>query len=169
HNYAGLARGNLAAEKHARTIANPREAALQGLSKARALAARGIPQAVLPPHERPDVHALRNLGFQGSEARILADAAREAPQLLAACSSAAAMWTANAATVSPSADTGDGRVHFTPANLVAHLHRSLEAATTTRVLRTIFADTSRFVVHDPLPSVPQLGDEGAANTIRLTA
>ena len=93
HNYAGLSPGNLAAEKHARTIANPREAALQGLSKARALAARGIPQAVLPPHERPDVHALRNLGFQGSEARILADAAREAPQLLAACSSAAAMWT----------------------------------------------------------------------------
>ena len=82
HNYAGLSPGNLAAEKHARTIANPREAALQGLSKARALAARGIPQAVLPPHERPDVHALRNLGFQGSEARILADAAPSSPELV---------------------------------------------------------------------------------------
>src|SRR6266550_4438261 len=63
HNYAGLARGNLAAEKHARKIANPREAALQGLAKMRALAARGMPQAVLPPHERPYVHALRALGF----------------------------------------------------------------------------------------------------------
>ena len=27
------------------------------------------------------------------------------------CSSASAMWTANAATVAPSADTDDGRVH----------------------------------------------------------
>ncbi|NDP42498.1 MAG: N-succinylarginine dihydrolase, partial [Aromatoleum sp.] len=41
HNYAGLARGNLAAEKNARLVANPREAALQGLAKMRALAARG--------------------------------------------------------------------------------------------------------------------------------
>ena len=169
HNYAGLSPGNLAAEKHARTIANPREAALQGLSKARALAARGIPQAVLPPHERPDVHALRNLGFQGSEARILADAAREAPQLLAACSSAAAMWTANAATVSPSADTADAKVHFTPANLIANFHRSLETDTTARVLRAIFADDTKFVVHAPLPDAMQFGDEGAANHTRFDA
>ena len=87
--------------------------------------------------------------------------------LLAACSSAAAMWVANAATVSPSADTADGRVHFTPANLVAHFHRALEAPTTTRVLRAIFADAARFVVHDPLPAAPQFGDEGAANHTRL--
>ncbi len=152
HNYAGLARGNLAAEKNARLVANPREAALQGLAKARALAARGYAQAVLPPHERPDVGALRALGFAGSDAEVVARAAREAPQLLAACSSAAAMWVANAATVSPSADTADGRVHFTPANLVAHFHRSLEAATTTRVLRAIFADATRFAVHEPLPA-----------------
>src|SRR5438105_9983336 len=139
HNYAGLARGNLAAEKHARTVANPREAALQGLAKMRALAARGIPQAVLPPHERPYLPALRRLGFEGTDAAIVARAAREAPQLLAACSSAAAMWAANAATVSPAADTADRRVHFTPANLIANFHRSLEADTTTRVLRSIFA------------------------------
>ena len=42
HNYAGLARGNLAAERNARQVANPRAAALQGLAKARALAARGF-------------------------------------------------------------------------------------------------------------------------------
>ncbi len=167
HNYAGLARGNLAAEKNARLLANPREAALQGLAKARALAARGYAQAVLPPHERPDVGALRALGFAGSDAEVVARAAREAPQLLAACSSAAAMWVANAATVSPSSDTADGRVHFTPANLVAHFHRSLEAATTTRVLRAIFADATRFAVHDPLPAAPQFGDEGAANFTRF--
>lgn len=169
HNYAGLARGNLAAERNARTVANPRAAALQGLAKARALAARGFAQAVLPPHERPDTHALRGLGFSGTDADIVARAATDAPQLLAACSSAAAMWTANAATVSPSADARDGRVHFTPANLVSHFHRSLEAPTTTRVLRAIFADPAHFVVHDPLPAAPQLGDEGAANHIRFEA
>ncbi len=168
HNYAGLASGNLAAEKNARLVANPREAALQGLAKMRALAARGFAQAVLPPHERPHVGALRALGFGGSDADVVGRAAREAPQLLAACSSAAAMWAANAATVSPSADTGDGRVHFTPANLVGQFHRSLEAATTTRVLRAIFADDARFVVHDPLPAAPQFGDEGAANHTRFT-
>jgi len=157
HNYAGLSPGNLAAEKHARTIANPREAALQGLTKMRALAARGIPQAVLPPHERPDVHALRQLGFSGHDTNVIAQAARDAPHILAACSSAAAMWTANAATVSPSADAADRRVHFTPANLIANFHRSLEADTTTRVLRSIFADDSNFVVHEPLPAAPQFG------------
>src|SRR5205809_4606407 len=82
HNYAGLARGNLAAEKHARKIANPREAALQGLAKMRTLAARGIGQGVLPPHERPYVPALRALGFEGSDAAVMSRAAREAPQLL---------------------------------------------------------------------------------------
>ena len=169
HNYAGLARGNIAAEKNALLDANPREAALQGLAKARALMARGYAQAVLPPQERPDISALRALGFAGSDIEVIARAAREAPGLLAACSSAAAMWVANAATVSPSADTADGRVHFTPANLVAHFHRSLEAPTTTRVLRAIFADERHFAVHGPLPAAAQFGDEGAANCMRFGA
>ena len=167
HNYSGLARGNLAAEKNARMTAHPREAALQGLAKMRALAALGVPQAVLPPHERPYIPALRRLGFSGSDADVVARAALDAPHLLAACSSAAAMWVANAATVSPSADTADGRVHFTPANLVAHFHRSLEAETTTRVFRAIFADATRFAIHEPLPAAPQFGDEGAANHTRF--
>jgi succinylarginine dihydrolase len=169
HNYSGLALGNLAAEKNARLVANPREAALQGIAKARALAVRGYAQAVLPPHERPDVAALRALGFSGRDGDVVARAAREAPQLLAACSSAAAMWVANAATVSPSADTADGRVHLSPANLVSYFHRSLEAATTTRVLRAIFADAKHFTVHDPLPAAPQLSDEGAANFTRFAS
>ncbi len=169
HNYSGLASGNIASEHNAGLVANPREAALQGLAKMRALSARGFPQAVLPPHERPYLPALRALGFSGSDAMILQRAARDAPAVLAACSSAAAMWVANAATVSPSADTEDGRVHFTPANLVSHFHRSLEAPTTTAVLRAIFANAAHFVVHDPLPAAPQLGDEGAANHTRFAA
>jgi succinylarginine dihydrolase len=167
HNYAGLARGNVAAQRHAQQVANPRAAALQGVAKMRALAARGFPQAVLPPQERPDVHALRTLGFTGSDHEVIVRTGQEAPGILAACSSAAAMWVANAATVSASADCADGRVHVTPANLVAHFHRAIETATTTRVLRAIFADETRFCVHDPLPAAPQFGDEGAANHTRF--
>jgi succinylarginine dihydrolase len=169
HNYSGLAAGNLASERNRNLTADPRQAALQGLAKMKALADAGYAQAVLPPHERPDVGALRALGFAGSDADVLVRAGREAPQLLAACSSAAAMWVANAATVSPSGDTADGRVHFTPANLVSNFHRTLETPTTTRVLRAIFGDAEKFVVHDALPPAAQFGDEGAANHMRLTA
>ena len=167
HNYSGLASGNLASAQNAQLVANPRAAALQGIAKMRALGERGFAQAVLPPHERPHLPSLRALGFAGSDHDVIAKAAREAPQLLAACSSASAMWTANAATVSPSADTADARVHFTPANLATHFHRSLEAPVTTRLLRAIFADERYFTVHDPLPSSPQFGDEGAANHTRF--
>ena len=167
HNYSGMSPGNLASERHAGRVSNPREAALQGLAKMRAVAARGHAQAVLPPHERPHLPTLRGLGFGGSDAEAITRAAREAPALLSAVSSAAAMWTANAATASASADTADGRVHFTPANLASLLHRSIEAPTTTAVLRAIFADARRFVVHDPLPAAAQCGDEGAANHTRF--
>ena len=164
HNYSGLSEGNLASEQNRNLVADPRQAALQGLAKMKALADAGYAQAVLPPHERPAVDALRALGFAAdSDAGVIARAAREAPQLLAACSSAAAMWAANAATVSPSSDTADGRVHFTPANLVSHVHRALETPTTTRVLRAIFADADKFAVHEALPATAQFGDEGAAN------
>lgn len=135
----------------------------------KALADRGYPQAVLPPHERPDLAALRALGYVGDDASVIARAARDDSPLLAACSSAAAMWAANAATVSPSADTADRRVHFTPANLTSHFHRAIEAPTTTRVLRAIFADEARFAVHDPLPPAAQFGDEGAANHTRFAS
>jgi succinylarginine dihydrolase len=94
-------------------------------------------------------------------------AAREAPELLAAASSASAMWTANAATVSPSADTADERVHFTPANLASKLHRAIEHGETRRSLAAIFADESRFRIHHALPGTPALGDEGAANHTRF--
>ena len=167
HNYAGLAQGNLAAMRYAKSVANPREAALQGLAKMRLLAARGHPQAVLPPQERPAVDALRALGFAGSDHDVVVRAGREAPAILAACASAASMWVANAATISASADCADARMHVTPANLVAHFHRALEAPTTTRILRAIFADETRFCVHDPLPAAPQFGDEGAANHTRF--
>ncbi len=168
HNYAGLSSGNLASTSHRGCVSNPRAAALQGLAKAKALADLGLPQAVLPPHPRPDVEALRRFGFAGSEATILRAAARHAPHLLAACASASNMWVANAATVTPSSDSADGRVHLTPANLIAKLHRSLESVQTERILRSIFRDETRFAVHRPVPAAEGLGDEGAANHTRFS-
>ncbi|AJK45571.1 N-succinylarginine dihydrolase [Burkholderia plantarii] len=167
HNYAGLSFGNVASLNNEKSAANPKAAARQGLRKMKQLADLGFAQGVLPPQERPSLRLLRELGFSGKDADVIAKAARQAPELLAAASSASAMWTANAATVSPSADTGDGRVHFTPANLCSKLHRAIEHEATRRTLSAIFADEARFVVHDALPGTPALGDEGAANHTRF--
>jgi len=169
HNYAGLSVGNLASQRHAHRASNPKQAALQGLAKMKFLADLGVRQAVLPPQDRPDVSALRRVGFCGSDAEVLGRAARESPGLLAACGSASAMWAANAATVSPSGDCADGRVHFTAANLATQFHRSLESATTAVVLKAIFKDENIFAHHAPLPTVAAFADEGAANHMRLTA
>lgn len=168
HNYAGLSFGNRASEANEGAVARPRGAALQGLDKMWALHQRGIVQGVLPPHDRPHVSTLRSLGFAGSDAQVVERAGREAPELLANVSSASAMWTANAATVSPSADTADGKLHFSVANLTAKLHRSIEAEATRRALEATFPDPERFTVHGALPLHPLLGDEGAANHTRLT-
>jgi succinylarginine dihydrolase len=168
HNYGGLAHGNLASAANEGQLSNPREAALQGLAKMRALMGMGLVQGILPPHERPHIPSLRRMGFSGRDADVVRVAAKASPTLLANVSSASAMWTANAATVSSSADTGDGRVHLTPANLSSHFHRALEADTTTRVLRMIFASPEKFVVHDPVPFAT-FGDEGAANHCRLAS
>jgi succinylarginine dihydrolase len=167
HNYAGLSHGNVASMSHRGARSNPRAAALQGLAKMRLLADLGLPQAVLPPHERPALATLRALGFSGRDADILHAAARHAPALLAACASSSHMWVANAATVAPSVDTEDGRVHFTPANLASKFHRAIEPPQTTRTLRALFRDEARFVVHEPIPAGGGCGDEGAANHTRL--
>jgi succinylarginine dihydrolase len=167
HNYGGLSYGNVASQSNSQQGSNPREAARQGLAKMKALMEMGFTQGVLAPQERPDVAALRRLGFAGSDAEVIVQAARDAMPLLVASCSASSMWVANAATVSPSADTADGRVHFTAANLNCKYHRSIEHPTTSRVLRSMFADETYFAHHDALPAVAQFGDEGAANHTRL--
>ncbi|MEX0645832.1 MAG: N-succinylarginine dihydrolase [Parvularculaceae bacterium] len=167
HNYAGLALGNLAATKNAGSVSNPRAAALQGLGKMRALLDLGCVQGFLPPQPRPDLKTLRALGFAGTDANVIEKAAKAAPELLANIYSASTMWTANAATVAPSPDTPDGKVHFTPANLASNFHRSIEPETTTRVLKHIFASEKHFAHHPPLPGGVHFGDEGAANHARL--
>ena len=169
HHYGGLSLGNIASATSRNSVANPRAAALQGLVKMRDLARSGFAQGVLPPQMRPDWRLLRAVGFTGTDAEVIARAHRDAPALLAAACSAAPMWMANAATVSPSADTADGRIHFTVANLNSKLHRSREHLQTHRLLGMLFADPRHFAVHAALPGSPAFGDEGAANHGRLCA
>jgi succinylarginine dihydrolase len=168
HNYGALSPGKVASTNDAGQESNPRAAALDGLAKMRFVRDLGCLQAVLPPHDRPSLSTLRRLGFRGSDEAMIAEAAATAGGIfLRVASSASAMWAANAATISPSCDTADRKVHVTPANLQQMFHRSIEAPTTTAILRAVFADPEAFVVHDPLPGGGQLADEGAGNHLRL--
>jgi succinylarginine dihydrolase len=167
HNYGGLSVGNVASTSHGGEVSHPREAALQVLEKMRFVYGLGVGQAVLPPQPRPSLRTLRALGFTGSDEVLLARVTRESEHLLRLCSSAAAMWTANAATLCPSEDADDGRLHLTVANLQQMFHRAIEAPTTHEVLKSIFADVRHFAVHAPLPGGGQFADEGAANHTRL--
>ena len=168
HNYAGLSFGNVASEKHQNRSSSPRQAALQGLEKMMFVAQLGIGQYVLPPLLRPNFNFLRNIGFYGTDGEIIDQVHRQNPLLLATVYSASNMWTANAATVSPSADAIDRKLHLSTANLTSKLHRSIEAASTHRLLQFLFADPTHFTVHDPLPGTAAMSDEGAANHTRIT-
>jgi len=155
HNYAGLSFGNVASMRHAGQVSQPRAAALQGIEKMRANLALGLSQGIFLPHPRPDRAWLAELGA-GVE---------DADHVLAAnAMSASAMWAANAATVSPAPDTGDGKCHLTAANLKTMPHRSHEWPATLAQLRLAFSGEA-FAVHGPAP--PAFGDEGAANHMRL--
>jgi succinylarginine dihydrolase len=167
HHYGGLSLGNLASTRHKAKISYPKQAALQGLKKMKTLADLGFKQAFLPPLRRPDLSFLRGLGFSGSDHQMIEAAFKVSPELVSACYSASSMWTANAATIAPSADTPDGKVHFIPANLISKLHRMLEASQTSENLKKIFHDERYFVHHEPLPNAEAFGDEGAANHSRL--
>ena len=157
HNYAGLSLGNLAATAHAGDVSYPRAAALQGLTKMRANRALELAQGFFVPLPRPNTAWLAQLAADETTDRVLRDGAW----------SASAMWTANAATISPGPDTADGRCHLTAANLVTMPHRAHEWPDTLRQLQLAFANRDKFEVHGPVP--PSFGDEGAANHMRLTA
>ena len=169
HNYAGLSYGNKASIKHKHQVSHPQSAALEGLEKAKFLMDQGFKQGLLPPHERPDFSIFKKLGFSEKKPETWLKAIYKlSPAWLASCYSASAMWTANSATFSPSADTQDGKAHWTPANLISFPHRALETQQTSHILKTIFADSRYFTHHPPLPSLSFLSDEGAANHNRLT-
>lgn len=169
HHFGGLSQGNLASQAHAGFRSRPRAAARQSLAKMHRLLDLGAVQALLPPLPRPDLDLLRASGFTGDDRAVLIAASAQDPQLLRRSASSAFMWTANAATVIPSTDSGDGRCHIVPANLVAMPHRAREAVGRTDQFRRIFRDPQQVVVHDALSSLAALGDEGAANHTRLHA
>lgn len=157
HNYAGLSHGNLAATRNAGKVSHPRAAALQGIAKMRANLALGLTQGILLPHDRPD---------RGWLASLATDYATAPAHLQAQALSASAMWAANAATVSPGADTADGRCHLTVANLMTMPHRSHEWTGTLAQLQVAFGNPA-FAVHPPVPA--PFGDEGAANHMRMAS
>lgn len=167
HNYAGLGIGNVASIKNAHAIANPKQAALQGLEKMRFLHELGLKQAFFPPHLRPNLELLHNLGFTGDIPKQLKSACNFHPKLLAAVYSASSMWAANTATTSTSFDTLDGKVHFTVANLIKNLHRHHESQFAHKLLKMTFPDEKKFVHHKVLPRTSTFSDEGAANHSRL--
>jgi succinylarginine dihydrolase len=156
HNYAGLSFGNLASTRNAGHLSQPRAAALQGLEKMRANLSLGLAQGILLPHPRPNRAWLADLGtsVEGADRTLAANAW-----------SASAMWAANAATVSPAPDTGDGKCHLTVANLRTMPHRSHEWPATLAQLQVAFGRTGHFTIHGPVP--PAFGDEGAANHMRV--
>jgi succinylarginine dihydrolase len=141
-----LSDGNLASSRNAGDISNPREAALQGLEKMRTLVRAGLTQGVLPPLPRPNLDLLVSAGFSGTDqADNRTRRCKQAPRLLKVAYSASSMWTANAATVSPSADTQDRTPSpDSAANLSTMLHRSLEHPDTTASLQAIFGDDRAF-------------------------
>lgn len=167
HSFGGMADGNIASTNNEGLVSNPRQAALQGVGKMRQLLDAGLIQGLLPPLPRPNFDFLVAAGFHGTDQQIIAAAAAQAPAILKAAYSASSMWAANAATISPSADTSDGRVHITPANLSSMLHRSHEHSDMTALLYSVFENEAHFSVHTALPSHHDFSDEGAANHIRL--
>ena len=167
HNYGGLSHGNIASANNAMRVSQPKKAALQSLQKMQYLRSLGLQQGVLLPQQRPHIPTLRALGFGGSDKQIIEQASNTAPELLASCYSASCMWTANAATVSPSADSKDGKTHFTAANLNSMFHRSIEHPITGKLLQAIFANQQHFEHHTALPAGSHFGDEGAANHNRF--
>ncbi len=171
HNYGGLSDGNLASSTNAGEVSKPREAAIQGLEKMRLLVKAGFVQGVLPPLDRPNISVLGAMGFRGSDTAIINVAAKTAPDLLKAAYSASSMWTANAATVSPSSDSANSKLHLTAANLSSMRHRSFEHDHTFQLLSAIFPNSledSQFEVRPALPMHADFSDEGAANHVRLS-
>jgi len=167
HHYAVLSFGNEASAQHQNSVSNLKLAAKQGLLKMKALADLGFQQEVLPPQQRPYLPMLRSLGFCGWDKTVLVQALRQSPRLLSALSSASCMWAANAAMVSRSADSADGKVHFTAANLNNKFHRTIEVEATSAVLRAMFNDERHFAHHQGLPQVAMFGYEGSDNYKRL--
>ena len=164
HHFGGLGVGNVASLSHAGHVSNPANAAIQGLDKMRLVASYGVPQFILLPQLRPDVSFLKQVGFQIADGESLDQVAQQTPSVLSAAMSCSAMWTANAATVSPAIDNRFNVSSLTVANLDASLHRAIEADATRQEFCNLFPHAN---VLPPLPGGAAMRDEGAANHMRF--
>jgi succinylarginine dihydrolase len=164
HLFSGLAKGNLASQINEGKISSPKKAALQSLEKIKTIFDLGIKAGVIPPQRRPLLGPLTIYGIDGSIEDQLEEVFETDPKLYAGLFSSSSMWTANAATVSPSPDTEDGKLHLTIANLKTNFHRSQESFKTYDIFRKSFS-TPKISVNSPLAGLSP--DEGAANHLRL--
>jgi len=175
HHFGGLGVGNVASQESAGHLSNPAAAAIQGLDKMRLIASLGVPQLILPPQSRHDFGFLRAIGFCGTDRDLLKRAYEQAPGLLSAAVSCSAMWTANAATITPAVDSAgidsagidsdQSQTNVTIANLNASIHRAIEPVHTEADLRNLLSSTCR--IHSAIPGGSAMRDEGAANHMRL--
>ncbi|MFN3192399.1 MAG: N-succinylarginine dihydrolase [Aureliella sp.] len=163
--------GNVASHASASQPSNPKKAALEGLQKAEFVAGLGVPQFIWLPPLRPEATFFSRLGFGGSDAEDrakLQSVLKSESRALSAAFSSAFMWAANAGTFTPDVDATDGQHHFTPANLISSWHRAFEASERQAQAQIFFSCLPAAVVHDPLPAIVPLRDEGAANHMRLS-
>lgn len=165
--YSGLSKDNVASVQNKHLVANPLKFAQLSLQRMRLLLEEGVPQVIFPPHRRPDMQALGDCGFTGDISHMISRADKFSSGYLEALLAASSVWTANAATVTPSADSEDGKVHITTANLNSHYHRSIEASQTHAKLARVFANDKFFSLHQALPGHRRFSDEGAANHMRF--
>ena len=159
HHYGGLSSDNVASDRNRGSESNPKQAALQAIALARYLHSLGIMVGVLPPQLRPYLPVLQENGYSVENAPI---------DKLEQASSSSFMWAANAATVTPTIDSTDGKLHLAVANLYTNPHRRIEAETTYKVLSQIFNHVPDAVMHPPLSAAEGFLDEGAANHMRLS-
>ena len=161
HHFGGLGVGNNASQASFGQVSNPAAAAIQGLDKMRLIAELGLIQLILAPQPRPDMAFLKGIGFTENDRDTFKRVYQQSPELLSAATSSSAMWTANAATVTPGIDSGQSKTNITVANLNASIHRAIEPDQTDQELRRLLQRTCR--VHRPLPGGVAMRDEGAAN------
>ena len=165
HHFGGLGVGNNASQASFGQVSHPAAAAIQGLDKMRLVAELGLIQWILAPQPRPDMAFLNGIGFTENDRDTFKRVYQQSPELLSAATSSSAMWTANAATVTPGIDSGQSKTNIMVANLTASIHRAIEPDQTNQELRQLLQRTCQ--IHRPLPGGVAMRDEGAANHMRL--
>jgi len=163
YHFGGLALGNLYSMRNKHAVSNPRKAALEGLEKMKRVLDSGCDQYIFPPIRKNLSDCAELLS---KDVLTQADLEQVAiRQTVATYFSASAAWMANACTATASLDTHDSSSHLTTANLSFAKHRSLDAMKMHDLMHKFVSDTD-ILLHEPFSK--SFGDEGMANTIRLS-